>query len=102
MLTLVDRVKRLAFDPRLTDADIARRLRDLLTEHAEGGTPMNVLELTALLEDADPDAEVLIVSQPSWLLRFTSPVSTTPATTPSRATRTTPTSAPRATRRQRT
>lgn len=32
---------------------------------------MNVLELTALLEDADPDAEVLIVSQPSWLLRFT-------------------------------
>jgi hypothetical protein len=38
MLTLVDRVKRLAFDPSLTDADIARRLRDLLTEHVEGGT----------------------------------------------------------------
>lgn len=32
---------------------------------------MNVQELTALLEDADPDAEVLIVSQPSWRLRFT-------------------------------
>lgn len=39
MLTLVDRIMRLAFDPSsLTDADIARRLRDLLTEHAEGGT----------------------------------------------------------------
>jgi hypothetical protein len=38
MLTLVDRIKRLACDPSLTDADIARRLRDMFTEHSEGGT----------------------------------------------------------------
>jgi hypothetical protein len=31
---------------------------------------MNVAELIALLEDADPDAEVLMAHQPSWPLQF--------------------------------
>jgi hypothetical protein len=37
-LALVDRLKAIAFDLSLDDADIARRIRDALTEYAEGGT----------------------------------------------------------------
>jgi hypothetical protein len=32
---------------------------------------MNIRELIELLEDVDPDAEVLLAHQPSWPLQFT-------------------------------